>query len=183
MKTQFKAQLNKWLGLTALLALTACSSTQISKAPSWTGLDKLALVPLSNYTETPGAALGAQSIAQSLLHQKGFTQLATYPFSDSAGTYLLNNTDQQRAQALDWARQTGARYALTGAVQEWRYKVGIDGEPVVGLSFDVVDLDTGAVVWSAMGSRSGWSRSTLAGVGHDLISQLLAPIHPKAPTS
>src|SRR5690554_619535 len=178
MKMQIKARCSRWAGFAALLALTACSSTQVGQAPSWTQLDKLALVPLSNYTETPGAALGAQSIAQNLLHQKGFTQLATYPFSDSAGTYLLNNTDQQRAQALEWARNAGAQYALTGAVQEWRYKVGIDGEPVVGLSFDVVDLNTGEVVWSAMGSRSGWSRSTLAGVGHDLISQLLAPIQP-----
>ncbi|UYO93592.1 DUF4136 domain-containing protein [Pollutimonas sp. M17] len=178
MKTQFKARFNRVAGITALVALAACSSTQVSQAPSWTQLNKLALVPLSNYTETPGAALGAQSIAQNLLHQKGFTQLATYPFSDSAGTYLLNNTDQQRAQALEWARNAGAQYALTGAVQEWRYKVGIDGEPVVGLSFDVVDLNTGEVVWSAMGSRSGWSRSTLAGVGHELISQLLEPIQP-----
>ena len=178
MKTQLNVQLSKWAGLMALLALTGCSSTQISQAPSWTELNKLALVPLSNYTETPGAALGAQSIAESVLHQKGFAQIATYPFSDSAGTYLLNNTDQQRAQALEWARNTGAQYALTGAVQEWRYKVGIDGEPVVGLSFHVVDLGSGAVVWSATGSRSGWSRSSLAGVGHDLISQLLAPLHP-----
>lgn len=178
MKTQLKVQLSKGAALTALLALAACSSTHMSQAPAWTDLDKLALVPLSNYTETPGAALGAQSIAQSVLHQKGFAHIATYPFSDSAGTYLLNNTDQQRAQALEWARNAGANYALTGAVQEWRYKVGIDGEPVVGLSFDVIDLGTGAVVWSATGSRSGWSRSSLAGVGHDLISQLLAPLHP-----
>lgn len=178
MKAKPTLKLSKWAGVMAMLALGACSSTHVSQAPSWPELNKLALVPLSNYTETPGAALGAQSIAQSVLHQKGFTHIATYPFSDTAGTYLLNNTDQQRSEALEWARNTGAQYALTGAVQEWRYKVGIDGEPVVGLSFDVIDLGTGGVVWSATGSRSGWSRSSLAGIGHDLISQLLAPLHP-----
>src|SRR5690606_12951899 len=178
MKTRMKAHMGKWAGVAAVLALTACSSTQVSQAPGWGEIESLALVPMANYTETPGAALRAQSIAQSVLHQKGFSQLAVYPFSDSAGAFLTPDSGRVREQALEWARDSGAQYALTGAVQEWRCKVGVDGEHVVRLTFDVIDLDTGTVVWSATGSRSGWSRSSLSGVGQTLISQLLAPIQP-----
>ena len=66
------------------------------------------------------------------------------------------------------------RHALVGAVDEWRYKVGVDGEPAVGLALQVLDLQSGNVVWSAVGARSGWSRESLAGVAQKLVRDLLA---------
>jgi hypothetical protein len=70
-------------------------------------------------------------------------------------------------------------YALTGAVDEWRYKVGIDGEPAVGLTLQIINLTDGdRVVWSAAGSKSGWSREALSAVAQKLIKDMLsgAPI-------
>jgi len=66
---------------------------------------------------------------------------------------------------------------LTGAVEEWRYKVGVDGEPVAGLTFELIDVASGQVVWSATGTRSGWSRSSLSNVATTLIGGLLAPLY------
>ncbi len=88
----------------------------------------------------------------------------------------MGDSPTSTIEALAWARGTGATHALTGSVQEWRYKVGVDGEPVVGLTFDLIDLGSGATVWSATGSRSGWSRSSVTGVGHALMRELLAPL-------
>ncbi len=79
-------------------------------------------------------------------------------------------------KALEWARGERARYALTGAVQEWRYKVGVDGEPAVGISLQLIDVASGQVVWSATGGDSGCSRASLSGTAQKLLRRLLAPL-------
>jgi len=79
-----------------------------------------------------------------------------------------------QAEALKWAREQGIRYALTGAVDEWRYKVGVDGEPAVGLALRIVDVQSGQVVWSSVGAKSGWSRDSLAGVAQKLMRAMFA---------
>lgn len=168
----------KWGSVMLLAVLAGCSTINTGNSPDLTKADGLAVLPISNYTETPDAGQRAQSIAQSILHQKGFTGMQAYPNSDG-GSLIGGNNEQARTQALEWARNTGAHYALSGSVQEWRYKVGVDGEPVVGLTFNLIDLKNGAIVWSATGSRSGWSRSSVAGVGQALIGQLLSPLAPR----
>jgi hypothetical protein len=92
---------------------------------------------------------------------------------------LLDPTERKLAeQALAWAKQREARYAVSGSVEEWRYKVGVDGEPVVGLALTVTDLSSGAVVYSASGGKSGWSREALSGVAQKLVKELLAELGP-----
>lgn len=168
----------KWGSVAMLTVLSACSTIDVSNSPTLAKMNGLVVLPISNYTETPDAGQRAQSIAQSILHQRGFTGLQTYQQNQNSSALIGGNSDQDRAQALDWARNTGANYALGGSVQEWRYKVGVDGEPAVGLTFTLIDLSSGAIVWSATGSRSGWSRSSVSGVGQTLIKQLLSPLTP-----
>ena len=74
---------------------------------------------------------------------------------------------------LDWARSTHAQYAMTGSVNEWTYKVGLDGEPVVGLSLQLIDLKSGRIVWTAVGSLSGGSRIAVTTTAQRLINSLL----------
>ena len=79
-------------------------------------------------------------------------------------------------EAQQWAIEQGARFALTGSVEEWRYKVGIDGEPAVGVTLKVIDLTNGRVVWSASGAKSGWSRQALSAVAQALLADLLGSL-------
>src|SRR5690606_10564968 len=102
-----------------------------------------------------------------------------FPQDETTDLLMTSSADRVQKQALEWAQNSGARYALTGSVQEWRYKVGLDGEPVVGLTLNLIDLSDASVVWSATGSRSGWSRSSLAGVGQTLIKDMLDSISVK----
>ncbi|WP_052370608.1 hypothetical protein [Chromobacterium haemolyticum] len=163
-----------------VLVLAGCSTINTSQVPTFAKGQSWVLLPMANFTETPDAGARASSIAQSIMLQQGFVDLRNYEAEvDTADIESDTDRRQARAQSLDWARKSGARYALGGAVQEWRYKVGVDGEPVAGVTFDVLDLNSGKVVWSATGSRSGWSRSSLAGVGQTLIQQLLAPLAQK----
>jgi hypothetical protein len=87
---------------------------------------------------------------------------------------LFDAGDIKRQQeALVWAREQQVRYALTGAVDEWRYKVGVDGEPAAGVTLRIVDVATGDTLWTGAGGKSGWSREALSAVGQKLIRELL----------
>lgn len=139
--------------------------------------DTWAVLPLKNNTETPQAGQRAASIAHSVIASYGFTNVVRYSASGDDETLFDPAKPDQQQTALDWARQQHAHYAITGAVNEWRYKVGVDGEPAVGLTFDVIEVDSGKIVWSTSGSRSGWSRSAVSAVAQRLERQLLSPLH------
>ena len=66
------------------------------------------------------------------------------------------------------------RYALLGAVDEWRYKVGVDGEPAAGVTLRIIDVASGDTLWTGAGGKSGWSREALSAVAQKLIRDLLS---------
>jgi polysaccharide biosynthesis protein PelC len=156
--------------------LAGCSVIDRSNAPALSKTDTWAILPITNNTETPQAGQRAASIAQSLLASYGYTNLARYPASGDDETLFDPAKPDAQANALNWARQQNAHYALTGAVNEWRYKVGVDGEPAVGLTLQVLDVQSGKVVWSGSGSRTGWSRDAVSGVAQKLERDLLGPL-------
>jgi hypothetical protein len=75
--------------------------------------------------------------------------------------------------AMVWARDHEVRYALAGSVEEWRYKVGVDGEPAAGVTLRIIDVPSGKTLWSGSGAQSGWSREALSAVAQKLIRKLL----------
>lgn len=160
----------------AAATLAGCAVVDRSTAPAFSRSDSWAILPIANNTETPQAGLRAAAIAQSLMTSYGYANLARYPASADDETLFDPAKPDAQQNALNWARQQNVRYALTGAVNEWRYKVGVDGEPAVGLTLNVLDVQTGKVVWSSSGSRTGWSRDAVSGVGQKLERDLLAPL-------
>jgi len=157
-----------------LITLGACTVTDKVRTAAPPDLAaRWVLLPIANHTETPQAGLRAEALAENVLRSIGVANLERYPASMNAET-LLDPAERKLAeQAMAWARGKDARYALTGAVEEWRYKVGVDGEPAVGLSLQVIDVKSGAVVYSASGGKSGWSREALSAVAQKLLRELL----------
>jgi hypothetical protein len=169
-----------WIAAVAL-AYTLCACTVVDRvrtaAPQ--AQQKWAVLPMANHTETPQAGRRAEAIVESVLRTLGVTQLERYP-AELAGDGLLEPGERKLAdQALAWAKSHGVRYAVSGSVEEWRYKVGVDGEPAVGLVVYVTDLQGGgSVIYSASGAKSGWNREALAGVAQKLVKELLAELGP-----
>lgn len=163
-----------WTGIFAL-ALAGCSVLD-ARAPSgalprdaaW------AVLPIVNHTETPQAGARAESITEALMRAQGLADVRRYP-GEASGDALADPVEAKvRETALAWAKGAGVKYAVTGAVDEWRYKVGVDGEPAVGVALSIVEVDTGRVLWSGVGAKTGWSREAVAGVAQKLIRELLA---------
>ncbi|MEZ5728658.1 MAG: penicillin-binding protein activator LpoB [Burkholderiaceae bacterium] len=135
-----------------------------------------ALLPVLNHTETPQAGLRAEAILESIVRTRGVRRLARYPAGLNTES-LFDPVDRKSLDAaLAWAGKKGHRYGLTGSVEEWRYKVGVDGEPAVGLSLQLIDIHTREVVWSAVGSKTGWSREALSAVAQKLLGEMTRPL-------
>lgn len=144
------------------------SGTPLARGARW------ALLPIVNHTDVPQAGLRAEAITEGLLRARGLNGLVRYPAAMNPESLFDPAERRIQTEAQEWARKEGVRYGVVGAVDEWRYKVGVDGEPAVGVALQVIDLQSGAVVWNAVGARSGWSRESLAGVAQRLIRDLLA---------
>lgn len=160
--------------LLAALAAAGCATTDSGSTASIERNAKWVMLPVMNHTEVPQAGLRAEAITEGLLRAHGISDLTRYPATMNPDTLLQPTERKVLDEADKWAVSQGARYAIYGAVDEWRYKVGIDGEPAVGVALHIKDLQNGAVVWSGVGGKSGWSRESLSGVAQKLIRQLLA---------
>ncbi|MCJ0765429.1 penicillin-binding protein activator LpoB [Variovorax terrae] len=170
-------------GLLAAALLAGCGSLSpggaAGRAPMEQAIapaDKVAMLPIANFTDVPQAGLRAEALLESALRQAGLRQLVVYPPALNPETLFEPGERKAQAEAEKWARAQGMRYTISGAVNEWRYKVGVDGEPAVGLMLQVRDLKTDQVVYSTAGGRTGWSREALAAVGQKLTAELVSGI-------
>lgn len=174
MKSVSKA--NTWTCIMlAALGLSGCATTQFNSAPSphpdrqelW-----CVLAPINN-TSTPYAGERVQQQLAALLGARGLTHILLAPASDRSGPLPIDNGAAGERQALDWARHHEARYALEGSVDEWDYKVGLDGQPAVGITLRLLDLKSGEIIWSGAASASGGSREGLAVLSERTLTGLL----------
>jgi len=161
--------------LIATLSVTGCVTlNQGGGAVSFQG--EWAVLPFVNNTETPYAGERAEAIAAALLYARGVRRLErsiTEPRADDLG---MERGEKRQREALESARQKKVRYVLAGTVNEWRYKVGLDGEPVAGFTLQVLELPEGRVVWSGAAGKSGWSRDAVSSVAQQVLDRLLGEI-------
>jgi polysaccharide biosynthesis protein PelC len=164
------------LGLT--LGLSACASAPVQSSGSFrlAAADQIAMLPAVNNTDVPQATLRAESILQAALRARGLMDLAIYPPELSAQTLFEPTERKVQAQSEVWAKQRGIRYVVLVEVNEWRYKVGVDGEPAVGLVMSIKDITNGQVVYSAHAARAGSSRESLAALAQKLALELVSPL-------
>jgi polysaccharide biosynthesis protein PelC len=156
-----------------LLLLAGCVTVHQGASEPVTLSADWVILPFINNTETPYAAERAESITSALLYSRGVKNLVSAPVEGKEDDISVGRKDDRRKAALDWARKGKFRYALAGTVNEWRYKVGLDGEPVVGVTLQVLELPEGKVLWSATGAKSGWSRDAVSAVAQQVIDKLL----------
>lgn len=164
----------QWFLASVLLAsLMACSTVDHGKAPSLERGASWVVLPFANHTETPLAGNRAEAVALALLQAQNVGTVQRYPGHVQQESLFDGSENKRQEEALAWAREQNVRYALTGAVDEWRYKVGVDGEPAAGVTLQIIEVSTGQTVWSGTGGKSGWSREALSSVAQKLIRQLL----------
>lgn len=158
------------LGLATLL-VAGCASSTGKVSPTFKGEANWGMVPMVNYSQTPQAGERSEQILISVLTERGL-QPKIYPPAKQTG-HALADESERLAAGLEWARRQQLDYVISGSVEEWQYKSGLDGEPAVGISLRVLDPATGGVLWSNSGARAGWSRESLAGTAQKVIGKLV----------
>lgn len=157
--------------LVAAVLMVGCSSFTRENSPELRRDAQWGLAPLVNYSQAPQAGERSEQILLSVLAEKGLRP-RVYPANPSGDALPMLDDRERQTAALAWARQQKLDYVVTGSVEEWQYKNGLDGEPAVGISLQVIELSTGRVLWSNSGARAGWSRESLSGTAQKVLRKL-----------
>ncbi len=106
--------------------------------------------------ETVQAGLRAEAIAESVLRSCGVAKACALSDPHEQGCPFRAGDEKTVNDYLKWAKEKGAKYAVVGHVDEWRYKVGVDGEPAVGFAFKIID--TARMRWygADRAASAGW---------------------------
>ncbi len=175
-----KSRLLSLIALSSLLLLSGCASRSLYSGPqptvvrgtSWT------VTPLINNTATPYAGSRAQQILAALLSSHDTSQVMLPPPPPDNTALPMHNGAENQTSALAWAHIRHIRYALTGSVDEWHYKVGLNGIPAVGFTLSLVDLDNGHILWSGAAAATGGSREGIAVLAQHTLNRLLTQLLP-----
>lgn len=162
------------LGMLGVLLITACtainSSHRVQTAPN----ARWGIATFANNTEVPQAGNRATSITAGILRARGLRLLPVYTSNTSCAKLIVcPNKTTTIEEVLSWARGRHLQYVMMGAVNEWDYKVGLDGEPIAGVALQVYQVQTGHLIWSSVGSKIGNSRSGLAVIAQNMLIEML----------
>ena len=124
-----------------------------------------------NYTQTQMAGLKSASIVESVLSKENLSLISLVE-GDEQKSLKQSKIDFLKKQTQK-AKQLKADYLITGEVQEWQYKTGIDGEPVVSYSIKIIELKSGNVLFNSIGAKSGWGNKSIGVVAQEIASELI----------
>jgi len=158
------------------LLLTACETMMSSNRVVVSAAERWALLPIENLSSTPLAGNQARSLVETHLRARGIQNLEIYEVGSEQTLMALLDEAGQLASAKQWAVDNGFRYGITGNVQEWQYKNGLDNEPSIGLTLKFIDLQSDEVMWVASASRTGWGYQNLSSVASKTIGDLLSEV-------
>lgn len=153
-----------------IFLLSYSCSTVINKSAE--GLEKKSkvytVIPFENNTETPLAGLRVASIVEGVATSKGYN-LKSGIYTKEQKEYSYEDINRMIGEL----KSSDIDYVITGSVNEFRYKTGIDGEPAVSITVKIYDVKNSKVVLVNVGSKTGWSHESIATVAQKLINELL----------
>ncbi len=156
--------------------LTACATVTSSNRVIVSSAEKWAILPITNLSKTPLAGNRASALVETHVRARGVKNLEVYQPPESESVIALLDSAGQLASAKNWARENGYRYGITGDVQEWSYKNGLDNEPSIGMTLKFVDLHSDEVMWTANATRTGWGYANLSSTANKTIDELLTQV-------
>lgn len=154
-----------------ILSLCACAASVVNtKSANLNRSSSYLIYPFKNFTQTPDAGLRVASILYGVLLSKNFKVAASSTLGPGNGEV---NAAETLAGMLQEAKNNGFKFIITGNVNEFRYKTGINGEPAVSVTVLVYDSKNGEVIWSSTGSATGWSSQSRTTVAQKLLNKII----------
>ncbi len=167
----------------ASLLFAGCGSRTAAKshvlAPYPAGKDRMLVLPLANLTQQPRAGIIVADLLRSeLTAVSGLVVLEPALPAERLG--VVPEDIHETARALTQAKAVRADTVLFGTVFEYGYKRGMDQGPAVAVNVRLVDVFSGAVIWTGSVARTagGGVVEDSAGllaveVCHELVSRFI----------
>lgn len=157
--------------ITLVLVLSGCATQYSGESPTLSSSYPVYVLPLDNQSNMPMANAQAEQLVASALAELGLN-VKLYPKSAITDMQASLEPQKRADLAQKWLAQQSAGYVVSGSVQEWQYKYGLDGEPSVAITLVLGGTD-GQQLWRGSISKSGWGRESLGHVGLDAVADLL----------
>lgn len=155
----------------ALIALNGCSTYRGTENVSLSSKATFALIPFVNHSNTPMAGDNVKTIVSSELKARNMRAVTFESVDEPQDLKSILDENFERRQAEEWLKNISCNYVITGSVDEWNYKAGLDGEPAVSITVEIRDAN-GAVLFQKTGSRSGYGRESLNLAGQKVVEKL-----------
>ncbi|WP_269539436.1 hypothetical protein [Cerasicoccus fimbriatus] len=177
-----KSHITVLCALLAGLMLAGCG-TLTYDGGSVAHLDKnkttILLPPFDNATNDEFAGVALTEITASALMAKDVQLYQTEDVRNRLG--LPENAGDGSYSML--AKEVGAQYVLLGTVHEYRYKTDLDGDPAVGVTMRLVDVQDGRTVWQGTASDVGFINASVTSAAQvaakDLVNRMPLNSHLK----
>ncbi|MEO2069523.1 MAG: hypothetical protein ABGX27_08480 [Desulfurobacteriaceae bacterium] len=148
-----------------ILLLTGCA-TVVNKTPTSFPKEKVCVVlPFVNYSTTPLAGEKAASIVYGVLKSKGYRVKKFFDFKEE------DFSSSEVKDLIEKAKESGYKCVIGGYVNEWQYKVGVDGEPTVSLTIYAQDLGSKKNFFVITLSATGWGYGSVSSLTQKLINK------------
>jgi hypothetical protein len=167
-----------WL---AVVLLGGCASTVDtgSTDPGMVISGRVLLAPFENATDDENAGKILADLAATELMARGLRVSQMAPKGDGPLGEVQKFSDNDLAVA---AKEKGARFIITGAALEYRYKTDLDGDPAVGIRVSVVEASSGKVAWQGSGSNVGVGFSSLTSAAQQVVKDVVSRMPIGMPT-
>lgn len=159
----------------AVLVLSGCATFLSNSGPELDKQRPIYIMPLSNQSNMPMAQAQAEQLLASVIAKEGL-QVSLYPKHQVNDLHANMEPEKRLKEAQQWLKQQPPGYVITGSVQEWQYKYGLDGEPAIGFSLILID-DSDKILWRGTVSRSGWGRESLTQVAIEALDDILSELN------
>ncbi len=153
--------------LAGLLTASACAPkragvTYHDPNMDFSLLQTVAVMPLGNLTSTSQAADRTRDVLMTMLQATG----ATYVLPPGEVARGLTRASVERPAAptpdevVEFARIVNADAVITGTIREYgEVRSGTSSAPVISISLQMMEAQTGRIVWSASSTRGGITAS------------------------
>ncbi len=160
--------MKKIIFLMLFMIITACSTvTNVDSSKVDLKNKVITVLPFENYTETPLAGLRVKSIAEGIMTSKGYKIVPQQLNQDKDYGY------NEIKNMIEKLKESNVDYAITGSVNEFRYKTGIDGEPAVSITLKIYDIKEGKEIYTSVGSKTGWSHESITTVAQKILNKII----------
>ncbi len=156
--------------LTACLVLSGCAAQLSSSSPELDSNQVVYIMPLTNQSTMPMAQAQVEQLLVSTLAEQGL-KVEIYPKVKATDLQASIEPEARQNEAKTWLAAKPSGYVMSGSVQEWQYKYGLDGEPVVGVTLQLTDLQ-GRLLWQGSVAKTGWGRESITQLGLDALQEL-----------